>query len=193
MQELNSAKPAPGVLNRFIILDRIRDIKQKNADMNGIDIVDDIYQYLISDAPISSHTKQKLCPIIIETGIFYDKAFSPRDRRRKHCPLFHWSRSYGWNDAFIFLIRLSGWKHSSSLKSEWRRKRSETRFDDVGNLYGRLAAHNFEQVILSGSHIDTHVNGGNLTGNSAALCRPLAPRSQSDLFTPLRTVEVVNG
>ncbi|MCP0820386.1 ureidoglycolate dehydrogenase, partial [Salmonella enterica subsp. enterica serovar Montevideo] len=27
-----------------------QDIKQKNADMNGIDIVDDIYQYLISDA-----------------------------------------------------------------------------------------------------------------------------------------------
>ncbi|EHC93302.1 Allantoate amidohydrolase [Salmonella enterica subsp. enterica serovar Senftenberg str. A4-543] len=51
----------------------------------------------------------------------------------------------------------------------------ETRFDDVGNLYGRLCGTQFpEQVILSGSHIDTVVNGGNLDGQFGALaaCAP---------------------
>ena len=39
----------------------------------------------------------------------------------------------------------------------------ETRFDEVGNLYGRLPGSRFpDDVILSGSHIDSVVNGGNL-------------------------------
>ncbi|EBI1537505.1 hydantoinase/carbamoylase family amidase [Salmonella enterica] len=51
----------------------------------------------------------------------------------------------------------------------------ETRFDDVGNLYGRLCGTQFpEQVILSGSHIDTVVNGGNLDGQFGALAAWLA-------------------
>ena len=41
----------------------------------------------------------------------------------------------------------------------------ETRFDEVGNLYGRLSGTEYPQeVVLSGSHIDTVVNGGNLDG-----------------------------
>ncbi|VFT70587.1 allantoate amidohydrolase [Escherichia coli] len=44
----------------------------------------------------------------------------------------------------------------------------ETRFDEVGNLYGRLSGTEYPQeVVLSGSHIDTVVNGGNLDGHSA--------------------------
>lgn len=49
MQELNSVKPAPG-FKQVYYPGQDQDIRQKNADMNGIDIVDDIYQYLISDA-----------------------------------------------------------------------------------------------------------------------------------------------
>lgn len=48
MQELNAVKPAPG-FKQVYYPGQDQDIKQKNADMNGIDIVDDIYQYLISD------------------------------------------------------------------------------------------------------------------------------------------------
>ncbi|TJB30622.1 Zn-dependent hydrolase, partial [Escherichia coli] len=45
----------------------------------------------------------------------------------------------------------------------------ETRFDEVGNLYGRLNGTEYPQeVILSGSHIDTVVNGGNLDGQFGA-------------------------
>ena len=46
----------------------------------------------------------------------------------------------------------------------------ETRFDEVGNLYGRLSGTEYPQeVVLSGSHIDTVVNGGNLDGQFGAL------------------------
>ena len=46
----------------------------------------------------------------------------------------------------------------------------ETRFDEVGNLYGRLNGTEYPQeVVLSGSHIDTVVNGGNLYGAFCAL------------------------
>lgn len=58
----------------------------------------------------------------------------------------------------------------------------ETRFDDVGNLYGRLCGTQFpEQVILSGSHIDTVVNGGNLDGQFGALAAAGARLAKSDL------------
>ncbi len=61
----------------------------ENADMNGNDIVDDIYQ-LIS-MPISSHTKQKsLCPIIIETGIFILNIFTCGKRN-----IAYWLSSIG--------------------------------------------------------------------------------------------------
>ncbi|HCJ0173525.1 TPA: hydantoinase/carbamoylase family amidase, partial [Salmonella enterica subsp. enterica serovar Infantis] len=70
----------------------------------------------------------------------------------------------------------------------------ETRFDDVGNLYGRLCGTQFpEQVILSGSHIDTVVNGGNLDGQFGALAAWLAlDWLKATYGAPLRTVEVVS-
>lgn len=53
----------------------------------------------------------------------------------------------------------------------------ETRFDEVGNLYGRLPGSRFpDDVILSGSHIDSVVNGGNLDGQFGALAAWLAVR-----------------
>ncbi len=63
--------------------------------MNGIDIVDDIYQYLIPMPSISSHTETKiLCPIIIETEFSMIKHF--RHAIEEAVPaLFHWSRSTG--------------------------------------------------------------------------------------------------
>lgn len=46
----------------------------------------------------------------------------------------------------------------------------ETRFDDVGNLYGRLCGTQFpEQVILSGSHMIRSSTAAIWTGNLARL------------------------
>lgn len=70
----------------------------------------------------------------------------------------------------------------------------ETRFDEVGNLYGRLrGSASPEQVILSGSHIDTVVNGGNLDGQFGALAAWLAIDWLKTTYgAPLKTVEVVS-
>lgn len=69
----------------------------------------------------------------------------------------------------------------------------DTRFDDVGNLYGRLTGTQFpDEVILSGSHIDTVVNGGNLDGQFGALAAWLALRWLKETYgAPLRTVEAI--
>ncbi|EGH9952196.1 hydantoinase/carbamoylase family amidase [Escherichia coli] len=69
----------------------------------------------------------------------------------------------------------------------------ETRFDEVGNLYGRLSGTEYPQeVVLSGSHIDTVVNGGNLDGQFGALAAWLAiDWLKTQYGAPLRTVEVV--
>ncbi|AVL81376.1 TPA: allantoate deiminase [Klebsiella oxytoca] len=69
----------------------------------------------------------------------------------------------------------------------------ETRFDEVGNLYGRLPGTRFpDEVILSGSHIDSVVNGGNLDGQFGALAAWLAVRWLKETYgAPLRTVEVL--
>ena len=69
----------------------------------------------------------------------------------------------------------------------------ETRFDEVGNLYGRLNGTEYPQeVVLSGSHIDTVVNGGNLDGQFGALAAWLAiDWLKTQYGAPLRTVEVV--
>ncbi|MER3919642.1 hydantoinase/carbamoylase family amidase, partial [Klebsiella pneumoniae] len=69
----------------------------------------------------------------------------------------------------------------------------ETRFDEVGNLYGRLPGSRFpDDVILSGSHIDSVVNGGNLDGQFGALAAWLAVRWLKETYgAPLRTVEVL--
>lgn len=69
----------------------------------------------------------------------------------------------------------------------------KTRFDNIGNLYGRIAGTRFpDEVILSGSHIDTVVNGGHLDGQFGVLASWLATRYLNETYgPPLRTVEIV--
>lgn len=68
----------------------------------------------------------------------------------------------------------------------------ETRFDEVGNLYGRLPGSRFpDDVILSGSHIDSVVNGGNLDGQFGAGGLAGGPLAKETYGAPLRTVEVL--
>nr|WP_318382602.1 allantoate deiminase [uncultured Enterobacter sp.] len=69
----------------------------------------------------------------------------------------------------------------------------ETRVDDIGNLYARLPGTKYpHEVVLSGSHIDSVVNGGNLDGQFGALAAWLAIRWLKETFgAPLRTLEAV--
>lgn len=79
------------------------------------------------------------------------------------------------------------------FKSRMQQDGLQTRFDEVGNLYGRINGTRYpEEVILSGSHIDSVVNGGNLDGQFGALAAWLAIRRLYKTYgAPLRTLEMV--
>ena len=66
--------------------------------------------------------------------------------------------------------------------------------DDVGNVYGRLEGMEYpDQVIMSGSHIDTVVNGGNLDGQFGIEAAFIALQYLKDKHgSPKRTLEVVS-
>ncbi|MDF2152983.1 allantoate deiminase [Vibrio sp. CAU 1672] len=66
--------------------------------------------------------------------------------------------------------------------------------DDVGNIYGRLeGTEQPDHVIMSGSHIDTVVNGGNLDGQFGIEAAFLALQYLKDNYgSPRRTLEVVS-
>lgn len=69
-----------------------------------------------------------------------------------------------------------------------------SRFDAVGNLYGRIEGHgNPNEVILTGSHIDTVVNGGHLDGQFGIIAAFIAIHYLKETYgTPRRTLEVVS-
>lgn len=51
-----------------------------------------------------------------------------------------------------------------AVKTEMSSFGLDTRFDDVGNVLGRLSGtQSPDEVIVTGSHIDTVINGGNTT------------------------------
>ena len=82
----------------------------------------------------------------------------------------------------------------NQLKQRMTQNGFATRFDAVGNLYGRIeGSDRKDEVILSGSHIDTVVSGGHLDGQFGVLAAFIAMRYLKDTFgTPRRTLEVVS-
>ncbi|MBO1198743.1 allantoate deiminase [Staphylococcus simiae] len=80
-----------------------------------------------------------------------------------------------------------------ALKSTLEKEGFSTRFDDVGNLTGRLEGSKYpNEVIASGSHIDTVVEGGHLDGQYGILAATVAMASLKEEFgQPLRSMEVV--
>lgn len=67
-------------------------------------------------------------------------------------------------------------------------------FDEVGNLFGRIEGTEYpDQVIMTGSHIDTVVNGGKLDGQYGVLAAYLALKYLKQTYgAPLRTIEMVS-
>ncbi|WP_221068014.1 allantoate deiminase [Vibrio alfacsensis] len=70
----------------------------------------------------------------------------------------------------------------------------ESYSDDIGNIYGRILGSKYpDQIIMSGSHIDTVVNGGNLDGQFGIEAAYLAMQYLYEQHgQPLRTLEVVS-
>ncbi|MGL4859688.1 MAG: hydantoinase/carbamoylase family amidase, partial [Enterobacteriaceae bacterium] len=81
-----------------------------------------------------------------------------------------------------------------TLKTVMEQNGLEAYFDEVGNLFGRLPGSKYpEQVVMSGSHIDTVVNGGNLDGQYGILAALIALEHLRKTYgAPLRTLEVVS-
>ncbi|MCM3636123.1 allantoate deiminase [Sporosarcina luteola] len=69
-----------------------------------------------------------------------------------------------------------------------------TRYDEIGNLFGRLEGSTYkEETILTGSHVDTVKNGGKLDGAFGILAGVLAIRLLKEKYgQPLRNLEVVS-
>lgn len=69
-----------------------------------------------------------------------------------------------------------------------------TRFDEIGNLFGRLEGSTYpDETIMSGSHIDTVVNGGNLDGQFGIIAAYLAMGYLKETYgQPLRSLEVIS-
>lgn len=81
-----------------------------------------------------------------------------------------------------------------ALKQRFESAGLITSRDAVGNLFGRLTGTRYpDSVILTGSHIDTVVNGGNLDGQFGIEASFMAVKYLHDTYgPPLRTLEVLS-
>ncbi len=69
-----------------------------------------------------------------------------------------------------------------------------TKFDEVGNLFGRIEGSDLpEETIMSGSHIDTVVNGGKLDGQFGVVASLTAAQWLKEKYgQPKRSLEVIS-
>ncbi|MEY9977372.1 allantoate deiminase [Lysinibacillus sp. RC79] len=90
--------------------------------------------------------------------------------------------SQEWNDA----VR--------ELEKTFNEEGLEASFDDIGNLSGRLVGSKYpEETILTGSHIDTVVEGGHLDGQFGILSALVAVKYLKEKYgQPLRSLEVLS-
>ncbi|MCG7334755.1 allantoate deiminase [Sporosarcina sp. ACRSM] len=81
-----------------------------------------------------------------------------------------------------------------ALEKQMQEDGLTTRFDEIGNLFGRLEGSKYnDETILTGSHVDTVKNGGKLDGAFGILAGILALRHlQAEYGQPLRNLEVVS-
>lgn len=79
------------------------------------------------------------------------------------------------------------------LKRTLEKEGFEASFDSIGNLKGRIEGSKYpEETIMSGSHIDTVVEGGHLDGQFGVLAALVAMQSlKAEHGQPLRSLEVV--
>lgn len=80
------------------------------------------------------------------------------------------------------------------VQSQLEKEGLATNFDEVGNLFGRVEGIKYpKETIMSGSHIDTVVNGGTLDGQFGVISSYLAVRYLIETYgKPLRSLEVIS-
>ncbi len=111
--------------------------------------------------------------------------------------LVDWLASFGGTTegGVTRLLYSQGWiEAQSALKQKMEDTGFKTYFDHVGNLFGRVEGTAGErEVILTGSHVDTVVQGGKYDGAYGILASFLAVKRLVDKFgKPKKTIEVVS-
>lgn len=81
-----------------------------------------------------------------------------------------------------------------ALKEKFEADGMEARFDEVGNLFGKVVGtENPNEVIATGSHIDTVVNGGNLDGQLGIFGGYLAVKHLVQKYgLPKKSIEIIS-
>lgn len=92
------------------------------------------------------------------------------------------------------LLYSKKWSNAvQALKETLEKDGFETEFDSIGNLKGRIEGSKYpEETIMSGSHIDTVVEGGHLDGQFGVLAAVVAMQSlKAEYGQPLRSLEIL--
>ncbi|MCY9028397.1 allantoate deiminase [Bacillus inaquosorum] len=108
-----------------------------------------------------------------------------------------WLAQYGASadDGVTRLLYTKEWMDAQlAVKTEMSAFGLETRFDDVGNVFGRLSGtQSPDEVIVTGSHIDTVINGGKYDGAYGVLAAMLAIKQLKETYgAPKKTLEAVS-
>lgn len=125
------------------------------------------------------------------------KALKDLDIEKNIINLIEWISKYGKtsDDGITRLLYTDTWKDAQeALKQLLNEKGFMTYYDEVGNLFGKLEGCKYkDETILTGSHIDTVVNGGKLDGQFGIIGGIIAIKYLKEKFgKPLRNIEVVS-
>lgn len=93
------------------------------------------------------------------------------------------------------LLYTDSWLNAqNALKERFESYGIEAKFDEIGNLYGRVEGTDYpEETIATGSHIDTVANGGKLDGQLGIIGGMLAIKNLVQKYgKPKRNLEVIS-
>ena len=111
--------------------------------------------------------------------------------------LIEWLSQFGGNEnkGISRVLYSDEWINAQNgLKELLLQKGMDAYFDEVGNLFGRLEGSLYKyETILTGSHVDTVVNGGRLDGQLGIIAGIIAMDFLKEKYgQPLRNIEVVS-
>ncbi|AKN32232.1 allantoate amidohydrolase [Clostridium carboxidivorans P7] len=108
-----------------------------------------------------------------------------------------WISSFGSDDlgGVSRLLYSESWLEvQKALKKKFEELGMEARFDEIGNLYGKIiGTDNGNETIATGSHVDTVVNGGQLDGQLGIIGGYLAiKRLLENYGKPKKNIEIIS-
>lgn len=111
--------------------------------------------------------------------------------------IMNWLSSFGQVDSggITRLLYSKEWLDAQNgLKEKFESLGMTTRFDEIGNLIGRVeGTENTEDTIATGSHVDTVVNGGKLDGQLGIFGGILAVQHLLEVYgKPKKNIEIIS-